>query len=157
MAITIILSGQEIIADLRGKPEKVRWAVAKRLAREAEVIARDIKRQYPKATSQLANSVRADKLGELEYAIGPHVEHAWYVEKGRKAGRMPPVEKIMRWGQTKGLLARGDKRSAFLIARAIARNGIKARPVVTKAENLRAWRNQVDSGVGQAAKDAWLG
>ncbi len=155
--ITVELSGQEVIADLRGKPKAVRWAVAKRMAREAQIIARDMKRLYPKATSQLVNSVRADATGEMEYVIGPHMEHAWYVEKGRKAGRMPPVAKIMRWAQTKGLIVRGDRRTAFLIARAIGRRGIEPRPVVTQADNLRAWRAQVERGLAQAAKEAWRG
>ena len=54
-----------------------------------------------------------------------------YVEEGRKAGKMPPREAILKWIQVKKILPKPDKNGklpstetlAFLIARAIGKHG----------------------------------
>jgi len=71
-----------------------------------------------------------DEQGQLIKLILP--EHARYVELGRRKGaRMPPTSAILRWlkkKQIRGRDKRGrfitDIRLAFIISRAIARNGI---------------------------------
>lgn len=55
--------------------------------------------------------------------------HAEYVERGRlPGGRMPPVSIISAWAVRHGMPAR----AGWPIARAIARRGIKPRPVLLR-------------------------
>ena len=56
------------------------------------------------------------------------------VEYGRKAGKMPPPSALERWVHLvlKGPTDRA-KGVAFLVARAIGKRGIKARPILTQA------------------------
>jgi hypothetical protein len=64
-------------------------------------------------------------------------EYAIFVDQGRKKGsKQPPLEPIMKWAKAKSLptFKDGNGKSisetsrAFLIARSIAKKGIKARP-----------------------------
>jgi len=63
--------------------------------------------------------------------------YAEFVDKGRRPGaKMPPLQPIKNWAKEKGLPQFRDKKGryisnnsrAFLIARSIARDGIKPRP-----------------------------
>jgi len=76
---------------------------------------------------------RRHKLGAEVYNTAPH---AAYVEEGRRPGaRMPPPDVIAKWSKrVKIRLGRGKARISretmgFLIARAIAKRGIKGKHV----------------------------
>lgn len=72
--------------------------------------------------------------------------YASFVERGRRRNsRMPPVSAILAWLRAKGLGE--DRGRAYLIARAIARRGIRARPVLARA--MPAIRRRL---VGEMAK-----
>lgn len=80
-----------------------------------------------------------------------------FVDEGRRAGaKMPPVDVIEKWAKKKGLPQFRDDRGrfttnksrAFLIARAIGRDGIKPRPFINLIyKNL----NQLVDDIGNAA------
>jgi hypothetical protein len=56
------------------------------------------------------------------------------IENGRRPGTMPPSKAIALWAQRKlGLDAQEAKKASFMIARAIARRGLKARNVLSSA------------------------
>lgn len=136
-------------------PERISWALQRLLAREAEMAARDMKqemaRQKIAATSLLINSVRADPITPLEWRVGPHVAHARYVLEGRKpGGKMPPWRAIQDWMKVKRL--GGDRASAWAIARAIQRRGIKPRDYLTPvADRVAArLREQGATAIGAA-------
>lgn len=58
--------------------------------------------------------------------------HASFVERGRRRGsRMPPVAAIAAWMRAKGMDE--DAGRAYAIARAIAKRGIRARPVLARS------------------------
>jgi hypothetical protein len=63
--------------------------------------------------------------GEV-FAGGVGLKYGLPVERGRKPGKMPPVDVIKLWVTRKGI-ASGDEadQAAFLIARAIGRRGTK--------------------------------
>jgi hypothetical protein len=58
--------------------------------------------------------------------------YAGVIEYGRRPGaRMPPLAPIAQWAQRRLGLSEGDARAAaYLIARAIARRGLKARMIL---------------------------
>ncbi len=54
--------------------------------------------------------------------------HGRVMETGRRAGKFPPINEILKWVQLGKIVKRGDikdEQLAFLIARKIAREGIK--------------------------------
>ncbi len=130
------------LSALERWPQDLRWALARLVAREAHETARDMKgelaRQGAAATSLLVNSVKADALGELAWQVGPHAQYARYVLEGRKpGGRLPPWRAIADWLRTKRLGS--DRASAWAVARAIQRRGVKGRdyltPVADRTQN----------------------
>ena len=68
-------------------------------------------------------------------------EHWKYIEKGRKAGKFPPINKIEKWVEIKPVIPRPmangklptTKQLAFLISRKIALEGIKPRPLLQQS------------------------
>lgn len=60
---------------------------------------------------------------------GPALQYAAAVEKGRRPGaQQPPTKPIEAWARRKGIRA-----PAYVLARAIGRKGIKARPYLAPA------------------------
>jgi hypothetical protein len=74
-------------------------------------------------------SIPAGVRGEL----GSPLNYALPVEKGRRAGRMPPIDPIHLWVVRKGIAPPETARQvAFLIARAIGRRGTKGAKMLEK-------------------------
>jgi len=76
------------------------------------------------ATHNLVNSIRYEVTDNslTIYALG----YEAFLQKGRKPGGAPPISAILQWIDAKGIVSYdGISREslAFLIARAIARNG----------------------------------
>ena len=79
----------------------------------------------------------------ITWVVTIHLEDYWkYIEDGRRPGaKMPPVEAIKKWIEYKKILPRpiqlksgktvlpSTQQLAFVIARSIGKNGIKARPI----------------------------
>jgi len=109
----------------RMEPELVA-TLERSLARGAQLTAREMKREAPKAETLLANSIKADQQTRLSWFVGPHVAHGLYVERGRRpGGRMPPIQKIIDWARVVLRPSAGEERNvAWRVARKIARQGI---------------------------------
>lgn len=75
------------------------------------------------ASGKLADSIRyeADNNGLKVFAL----DYFYYVEKGRKGGKRPPMKVIEQWITDKGILIEEKKKKslAFLIARKIGQEG----------------------------------
>lgn len=88
------------------------------------------------ASGTLINSVEFLVLRDNQSIwVELHLEDYWkYVEYGRKAGKWPPINKIMDWIRIKPVLPRPmkngalptEKQLAFLISRKIGTEGIPA-------------------------------
>lgn len=86
-----------------------------------------------KATGNLINSISITlEVNGYVYDVTMEVaDYYYYVDKGRKAGKFPPTNKILEWIKAKPILPRPDKNGklptekqlAFLIGRKIAREG----------------------------------
>lgn len=63
-------------------------------------------------------------------------DYAIYVDKGRKAGKKPPVKAILEWMKDKGIRAKGVRQLdiAYAISNSIGQNGIKPRPFIDAFE-----------------------
>ena len=92
------------------------------------------------ASYKLLNSVETTvKRGDDTFTVVINLEPYWYyVENGRKAGRFPPIDKILEWIRIKPITPYSDSRGrlpteeqlAFLIARKIANEGTEGRNVL---------------------------
>lgn len=83
----------------------------------------------PKDTGRLAGSITFAITGSganLTSKIGPSVAYGLPVEKGRAAGKMPPVAALMGWASRKGI-------DPYALAKSIARKGIKPKPFMQPA------------------------
>lgn len=86
-----------------------------------------------KATGTLINNVETIvKQGSNEYSVILQVsDYYQWIENGRKEGKFPPTDAILKWIRVKPILPHPDskgklpteKQLAYLIGRAIARNG----------------------------------
>lgn len=114
-------------------PQRANQALDLALQRLAMEAARDMRREAPKAFSTLTQSIKDDKVGDLEYEAGPHVNYAEFVVQGRQpGGRMPPLSAIADWVRVKQLGAPGKERHlAWAIARKIATQGTPAQDFQT--------------------------
>lgn len=59
-------------------------------------------------------------------------DYSEYVDKGRRPGKMPPVDDILEWMRDNRISVSGipNRSLAFAISNSIANKGIKARPFV---------------------------
>lgn len=122
------------LKGLAGGSAGLRWALGRLIATEADKAARDMKdelaRQGIAATSLLIESVKADAVDELTWIVGPHVNYARFVLEGRKPGaRLPPWQSIADWLRVRQRPS--DRASAWAVARAIQRRGVKGRDYLT--------------------------
>lgn len=91
---------------------------------------RELKREFEEqghsATGTALNSFRADLTSEADtYKINIWgVDYAKYVNDGRRAGSLPPVDAIEEWVKIRGI-AQGDEARgvAWAIAKAIEKEG----------------------------------
>lgn len=81
-------------------------------------------------------------------------DHAIFVETGRRKGRMPPLKAIRPWARE----TLGDANLAWPVAKAIARRGVKARPVMSsrsfKTQSRQMIQRDVLNGLKRAARNA---
>jgi hypothetical protein len=94
------------------------------------------------ATGLLRNSGRTVEQGDGTVDAGFYAAYAAYVEYGRKAGGMPPVDDIYQWIRKKrirpssggkGDMATRQRSLAWAIAKHVKRNGTKAHPFLKPA------------------------
>lgn len=92
------------------------------------------------ASYKLLNSVETTvKRNDDEFIVTINLEPYWYyVENGRKAGRFPPIDKILEWIRIKPVIPYSDSRGrlpteeqlAFLISRKIAEQGTEGKHIL---------------------------
>lgn len=74
--------------------------------------------------------VKATNDGDLFFDIILN-DYITYIESGRRKGaKFPPVQPIIDWARKRGIPT--DNSTIFLIRRAIARDGIRPRPIMAQ-------------------------
>lgn len=92
-----------------------------------------------KESGQLIKSLDYDVVETIDglsvYIIGK--EYLEQVDQGRKKGKMPPVKAIQKWVKGRGIKFKGqtEESTAFIIARSIAKKGIRPTNVINKTKN----------------------
>lgn len=95
------------------------------------------------ASGDLLNNIEYEVTrGDFTYTIYVKMKDYWYyVENGRKAGKWPPIDNILRWITVKPVLPRPNaegklptpQQLAFLIARKIGEEGTQGTQDLRKA------------------------
>lgn len=95
------------------------------------------------ASGDLLNNIEYEVTrGDFTYTIYVKMKDYWYyVENGRKAGKMPPIDNILNWIRVKPVLPRPNAKGklptpqqlAFLIARKIGEEGTEGTQDLRKA------------------------
>ena len=95
------------------------------------------------ASGDLLNNIEYEVTrGDFTYTIYVKMKDYWYfVENGRKAGKMPPIDNILKWITVKPVLPRPNaegklptpQQLAFLIARKIGEEGTEGTQDLRKA------------------------
>lgn len=102
-----------------------------RLIRAVDAALRTTLSKVGLQDSNLSRETRVITTEDAIRVIMP--DYAVYVDKGRKAGKRPPVEAIMKWMRDKGIRSKSGIRAvdiAYVIARSIGERGIKPRPFI---------------------------
>ena len=152
----------QVARAFRRAPRIMRARTDTYARRAALELAREARRLAPKASSTLAQSIRPDKLAEMDYLIGPHAQHGVHVELGRKpGGRMPPPQAILDWLKSRGVrsLQGGEPReAAWAMARKIQQRGIAPQPYMAPARDAMADRVRIliAQGIRRGLRDAGL-
>lgn len=136
-------------------PAAVARAVEVKLARGAEEVARTAKRGAPKAFSNLVNSIRAERVGELHYQVVEGMNYGRAVEEGTRP-HFPNPDNLRPWVErVLGVRGKEARDKAFLIARAISRRGTRAQPYMQPAAEANRSRlfELVAMGVQEGIKE----
>lgn len=113
------------IKPLMRKAMTASTATIKRTAKEGvPVFMGSTKRAiFDKVTSSVSSSVKGI------VGVGTGAPYAIFVEKGRRAGKRPPIAPIKKWARIK----LGNEGAAFAIASKIGRKGTKPQPFMLPA------------------------
>lgn len=127
--LRIRFDNKAILAALRNAPPEVRRELGKGISRAAQEVAREEKRNAPKAHSTLTNSIRVANMGSLERMVGPTVGYAESVVDDISNQPMPPVQSILDWIRVSGIEPNSPGMDAedlaFVISRSIKYRGTR--------------------------------
>lgn len=115
--------------------------------------------------SQTASSTI--EIDGTKLIISLNLEPYWkYVEYGRRAGKMPPIDAIARWITIKPIVPNpingrvpDTRQLAFLIARKIGRDGIEGRKPITEmvySDTVETMLNDIKSAIVGQLKEQLL-
>jgi hypothetical protein len=154
--VTLNIEGvKDVLKNFDKQSDAIKKDVFKAIIQTGEY-GRDKAKQNLKSndsvvTGVLRNSIKVNPLKRtMSVVVRADAEYAGFVEFGRKAGKMPPVDDITEWVVKKGILdtysIKTGKRSrrgadfnyramsvAFLIAKKIQYRGTKAKPFFYQA------------------------
>ena len=120
------------------------------------------------ASSTLSQTATATvEMNGTKLLISLNLEPYWrYVEYGRRAGKMPPIDAIAKWITVKPILPNpingrvpDTRQLAFLIARKIGRDGIIGRKPISNiaySDTMESLINDIKSAIVGMAKEQLL-
>lgn len=158
---TIVIDDHRFGEAMRRAPGRITERVEQALMRGAQEVSRTARSKAPKAFSTLTQSILWQQISDLHYRVSTGTNYARAVEEGRKPGKMPGTSRgLMEWVKQKtSLQGTALERATFLIARGIARKGIKAQPYMAPAatENRSRVVDLVRTATTKGIEEAFRG
>lgn len=155
MRIQISHNAPEVRRAIQKKPAAVRRQVDKKLGRGAQEVAREARRNAPKADSLLTNSVHVFRHGEGDYSVFAGTDYALPVEEGTGPGGSPPDQTLADWVRVKGITPADPDMDmddlVYVIGRSIRESGTPAQPFMAPA--LEAKRDRLAQLVRQGTAE----
>lgn len=146
---THLVGFDKLTRAFRSSPHWLGEEVSKGMKQSALAVQRESAMLAPVDTGRLRASITTEIDGAVipQWAkIGPSVKYGRYVEFGRKPGRMPPSAALIPWLKRHGIPAS----AAFVVARAIAKRGIKPKPFMQ--DGLKAAGRSIDRIWGRTSR-----
>ena len=137
----VTLTGDKALQAKLRNPEFLRGPVRQFLLKSAILMEANVKKATPVDTGRLRASI-THKVEPFRAIVGTNVAYAPHVEFGTRP-HWPPLAALQPWAQRHGFPP--GRQGAFLVARAIARRGTRARHMFQKGveqsrgEILRMW------------------
>ncbi len=132
MPATIRIQGDEKLRKALASKTLINEPVRRFLERSAQTVEGKGKQNAPVDTGRLRSSISRDVQPANKRAfVGSKLPYAAPVEFGRPPGTWPPLSALQPWARRHGFPA--GNAGAFLVARAIARRGIKPQPYLVPA------------------------
>lgn len=131
---------EQVIKGLNGAP------ILRAYQRATLLVQRTAKQLAPVDTGQLRASITPDvrqSWNRVQGVVGTNVVHGPFMELGTRP-HWPPLAALATWARRHGT-------TAFVVARAIARKGLKARRYLQRAveQNATAIQNIIGDGVAK--------
>lgn len=143
MKVEITHNIGDVAKQIAAAPEAVLKEVDRALFRGAIEVADEVRRQAPKARSELTNSTQV-KAKPLEYTIAVLARYAGWVHQGTGAGGRPPLKEMLDWIRLKRITPRDPRMSERTLARTlrwhIQQRGIQANPFAERAFDAKRSR-----------------
>lgn len=146
MSIQLGPEWEAFLTRLQRTPEQMERDMRSTLQASLLLIEADARTMAPQDTRRLSGSINNRITGtfpSLVGEVGPSARYGMFVEFGRRAGaRMPPVDALIGWvrrhwhpieQRRRGVSRNTLRAEAFVLARAIQRRGIPARPFMEPA------------------------
>jgi hypothetical protein len=130
MNMTVSVDARHLHEAMAAAPAKVHSGLNKWVNRVALMAEREAKLDIrPHVDTGRAQSSIHVIPGYLKAEVKPNVDYALFIHEGRRPGKMPPWSRgtqLNRWATKRGM-------NPFLVARSIARKGIKKHPFMQQA------------------------
>ncbi len=130
---------REVTLKIKGYPKRLVKRVDRAANQFVQRVTSDAKVAAPEAESNLKNSIKAKKLGLMDYVTGPSQNYGGFVESGTNTGGVPPLQSLLDWirvrrlqPHTKGYTERD---LAYAIQQKIKKSGTPSQPYMLPAFN----------------------
>ena len=133
-----------------------------------QMYRQELQNQSINASSTLSQTATSTvNMDGTRLVISLNLEPYWkYVEYGRRAGKMPPIDAIARWITIKPIVPNpingrvpDTRQLAFLIARKIGREGIEGRKPISNiaySDTMESLINDIKSAIVGQLKEQLL-
>ena len=148
----VTITGDRSLQRKLRDPQFVRGPVRQFLTRSVILLEGEVKKETPVDTGRLRSSV-THKVEPFRALVGTNVHYAPHVEFGTRP-HWPPLAALQPWARRHGFPP--GRQGAFLVARAIARRGTRARRMFQKGmATSRPRIMQMWNRVGMQVQARW--
>lgn len=137
---SVVIDDRELARAMRKAPEEVGRQLRVKFERGVLETAREARKNAPKASSLLTNSIRGIMHGAFEGEVAPGVDYGPMVEDGTGPGGRPSIRTLTDWIMVRHIIPRDPMMNhidlAYLLRRSIAMKGTPKQPYLEPAADF---------------------